>query len=65
MLEHSDGFLESIQTTAQLPRTLKLATLLSGFAAPIVVSAGTFIRLVGTLIGTAVQSDGYICFMIL
>ncbi|EEF29630.1 ATP binding protein, putative [Ricinus communis] len=51
------GLLEATLTPARLPRPLKLATLLMGLAVPIVISAGTFIRLAGTLIGIVVRFD--------
>ncbi|KAM7264307.1 hypothetical protein ACFE04_001990 [Oxalis oulophora] len=51
------GFLEATLTPARLPRPLKLATLLFGLAAPILISGGTFIRLAGTLIGMIVRLD--------
>lgn len=53
----TDGFLEATLTPARFPKPLKLATLLFGLFVPIVVSAGVFIRLVGTLIGMAVRFD--------
>ncbi|KAF2318521.1 hypothetical protein GH714_008562 [Hevea brasiliensis] len=42
---------------SRLPRPLKLATLLTGMAVPIIISAGTFIRLAATLIGIVVRFD--------
>lgn len=53
----SYGFLEATLTPARFPKPLKLATLFFGLSVPIVVSAGVFIRLVGTIIGMAVRFD--------
>ncbi|KAF5733748.1 endoplasmic reticulum metallopeptidase 1 isoform X2 [Tripterygium wilfordii] len=51
------GMLEATLTPVRLPRPLKLATLLIGLAIPILVSAGTFIQLTGTVIGIVVRFD--------
>ncbi|KAI4382731.1 hypothetical protein MLD38_008656 [Melastoma candidum] len=51
------GLLEATLTPARFPRPLKLATLLLGLGVPIVVSAGVFIRLAGTIVGMAVRFD--------
>ncbi|ONI23875.1 hypothetical protein PRUPE_2G213300 [Prunus persica] len=51
------GFLEATLTPARFPKPLKLATLLIGLAVPILISAGGFIRLAGTIIGTVVRLD--------
>ncbi|GLT68007.1 hypothetical protein SLA2020_402720 [Shorea laevis] len=51
------GLLEATLSPVRLPKPLKLATLLMGLAVPIVISAGIFIRLVGTIIGTLVRFD--------
>ncbi|XP_065871502.1 uncharacterized protein [Euphorbia lathyris] len=51
------GLLEATLTPARFPRPLKLATLLMGLAVPILISAGTFIRLTGTLIGIMVRFE--------
>ncbi|KAJ4846680.1 hypothetical protein Tsubulata_019727 [Turnera subulata] len=51
------GMLEATLTPARLPRPLKLATLLIGLALPIVISAGTFVRFAGTIIGMMVRFD--------
>ncbi|CAK7325464.1 unnamed protein product [Dovyalis caffra] len=51
------GLLEATLTPARLPRPLKLATLLMGLAVPVVISAGSFIRLTGTVIGIMVRFD--------
>ncbi|CAI0411825.1 unnamed protein product [Linum tenue] len=53
----SYGLLEATLTPARLPRPLKLATLLMGLAIPVLISAGTFIRLAGTVIGMVVRFD--------
>ncbi|XP_048135040.1 endoplasmic reticulum metallopeptidase 1 isoform X2 [Rhodamnia argentea] len=53
----SYGFLEATLTPGRFPKPLKLATLLFGLSVPIVVSAGVFIRLVGTIIGMVVRLD--------
>lgn len=59
MLSYPDGLLEATLTPARLPKPLKLATLLMGSAVPILISAGTFIRLAGMAIGSAVRFDRY------
>ncbi|PRQ58809.1 putative peptidase M28 [Rosa chinensis] len=51
------GFLEATLSPVRLPKPLKLATLLIGLAVPIVLSAGVFIRVAGTIIGTMVRFD--------
>ncbi|GAV73091.1 Peptidase_M28 domain-containing protein [Cephalotus follicularis] len=51
------GFLEATLTPTRLPRPLKLATLLMGLALPILISAGNFIRLTGSIIGMVVRFD--------
>ncbi|XP_054814266.1 uncharacterized protein LOC129314846 [Prosopis cineraria] len=51
------GFFEATLTPSRLPKPLKLATLLLGLAVPVLISAGTFIRLVGTVIGGMVRLD--------
>lgn len=57
MLWNPDGLLEATLSPARLPKPLKLATLLIGLAPPILISSGTFIRLVGTMIATWVRFD--------
>lgn len=54
-----DGLLEATLSPARLPKPLKLATLLMGLAVPILISAGIFIQLAGTVIGTMVRFDRY------
>lgn len=51
------GFLEATLSPVRLPRPLKIVTLLMGISLPILLSAGMFIRMAGTLIGTAVRFD--------
>ncbi|KAF3958654.1 hypothetical protein CMV_016457 [Castanea mollissima] len=51
------GLLEATLSPARLPKPLKLATLLMGLAVPILISAGIFIQLAGTVIGTMVRFD--------
>ncbi|XP_019434037.1 PREDICTED: endoplasmic reticulum metallopeptidase 1-like [Lupinus angustifolius] len=51
------GFFEATLTPARLPKPLKLVTLLIGLATPILLSAGTFIRLAATIIGGMVRLD--------
>ncbi|XP_028782122.1 endoplasmic reticulum metallopeptidase 1 [Neltuma alba] len=51
------GFFEATLTPARLPKPLKLATLLLGLAAPVLISAGTFIQLAGIVIGSMVRLD--------
>lgn len=53
----SYGFLEATLSPVRLPRPLKIVTLLMSLTVPILISAGTFIRLAGTIIGTAVRFD--------
>ncbi|KAL8159847.1 hypothetical protein V2J09_001384 [Rumex salicifolius] len=53
----SYGLLEATLSPARLPKSLKLATLLMGLAVPIVLSAGSVIRTIGVLIGSAVRLD--------
>ncbi|CAN1797941.1 Endoplasmic reticulum metallopeptidase 1 [Linum perenne] len=57
ILNFSDGLLEATLTPARMPRPLKLATLMIGLAAPVLVSAGVFIRMAGTVIGIVVRFD--------
>ncbi|KAL5733494.1 hypothetical protein ACOSQ2_033186 [Xanthoceras sorbifolium] len=51
------GLLEATLTPVRLPRPLKLATLLIGLAVPILISAGSFIRLIGIIIAIVVRFD--------
>ncbi|XP_050250124.1 uncharacterized protein LOC126697256 isoform X4 [Quercus robur] len=51
------GLLEATLSPARLPKPLKLATLLMGLAVPILISAGIFIQLAGTVIGNMVRFD--------
>lgn len=51
------GFLEATLSPVRLPRPLKIVTLLMGISLPILLSAGMFIRMAGTLIGTTVRFD--------
>ncbi|KAF5192188.1 endoplasmic reticulum metallopeptidase [Thalictrum thalictroides] len=51
------GFLEATLSPVRSPKPLKLVTLLLGLSVPVIMSAGIFIRLVGTLIGTIVRLD--------
>ncbi|KAL5569318.1 hypothetical protein UlMin_025893 [Ulmus minor] len=51
------GLLEATLSPVRLPRPLKLATLLMGLAVPILISAGVFIQLAGTLIASLVRFD--------
>ncbi|KAL6126468.1 hypothetical protein ACLB2K_074517 [Fragaria x ananassa] len=51
------GFLEATLSPVRLPRPLKLATLPIGLAIPVILSAGVFIRLAGTIIGGMVRFD--------
>ncbi|KAL0538573.1 hypothetical protein IC582_022721 [Cucumis melo] len=51
------GLLEATLTPARFPKPLKLATLLIGLTVPLLVSAGTIIRLASSLIGSAVRFD--------
>ena len=59
MVEYSDGLLEATLSPVRLPKPLKLATLIVGLAVPILISAGIFIRLAGTIIGTLNRFDRY------
>ncbi|KAK7279652.1 hypothetical protein RJT34_24708 [Clitoria ternatea] len=51
------GFFEATLTPARLPKPLKLVTLLIGLATPILISAGIFIRLAATIIGSMPRLD--------
>ncbi|KAK4750235.1 hypothetical protein SAY87_027684 [Trapa incisa] len=51
------GLLEATLTPTRFPRPLKLATLLLGLSVPVLISAGTFIRLAGTILGMVVRFD--------
>ncbi|XP_059457062.1 uncharacterized protein LOC132186951 isoform X1 [Corylus avellana] len=51
------GLLEATLSPVRLPKPLKLATLIMGLAVPILISAGIFIRLASTIIGTLVRFD--------
>ncbi|KAH0942309.1 hypothetical protein HID58_001946 [Brassica napus] len=53
----SYGLLEATLTPIRFPKPLKLATLAISLAVPILVSAGGFIRLAGTLIGMLIRFD--------
>jgi hypothetical protein len=59
MVEYPDGLLEATLSPVRLPKPLKLATLIMGLAVPILISAGIFIRLAGTIIGTLIRFDRY------
>jgi hypothetical protein len=59
MVDYPDGLLEATLSPVRLPKPLKLATLIMGLAVPILISAGIFIRLAGTIIGTLVRIDRY------
>ncbi|WZZ26480.1 hypothetical protein YC2023_009881 [Brassica napus] len=52
-----DGLLEATLTPIRFPKPLKLATLVISLAVPLLVSAGGFIRLAGTLIGMLIRFD--------
>lgn len=51
------GLFEATLTPTRFPKPLKLATLLLGLAMPILISAGIFIQLASTTIGSAVRLD--------
>ncbi|KAG5533206.1 hypothetical protein RHGRI_027425 [Rhododendron griersonianum] len=51
------GLLEATLSPARLPKPLKTITLLMGLSLPFLISAGMFIRLAGTIIGTVVRFD--------
>lgn len=51
------GLLEATLTPARFPKPLKLTTLVMGLIVPLLVSAGTIIRLASSLIGSAVRFD--------
>ncbi|XP_047313520.1 endoplasmic reticulum metallopeptidase 1 [Impatiens glandulifera] len=51
------GFLEATLAPARVPKPLKSLTLLMGLSFPFLISAGSFIRLVGTIIGITVRLD--------
>ncbi|KMS95274.1 hypothetical protein BVRB_009830 [Beta vulgaris subsp. vulgaris] len=53
----SYGLLEATLSPIRLPKPLKTATLLLALSVPLVVSAGSIIRIIGVLIGTAVRFD--------
>ncbi|OWM70192.1 hypothetical protein CDL15_Pgr026042 [Punica granatum] len=51
------GLLEATLTPVRFPRPLKLATLLFGLSVPVLISAGTFIRLAATVVAMLVRFD--------
>ncbi|OVA10130.1 Peptidase M28 [Macleaya cordata] len=51
------GFLEATLSPVRAPKPLKIVTLLLGLALPILMSAGIFIRLTGTLTGIIVRLE--------
>ncbi|KAF9594822.1 hypothetical protein IFM89_034805 [Coptis chinensis] len=51
------GFLEATLSPVRPPKPLKIVTLVLGMAVPIVLTAGIFIRLVGTVIGIVIRYD--------
>ncbi|KAF5947898.1 hypothetical protein HYC85_013855 [Camellia sinensis] len=51
------GLLEATLSPARLPKPLKTLTLLMGLSLPFLISAGTFIRMAGLIIGSAVRFD--------
>ncbi|KAM7504429.1 hypothetical protein LguiB_003333 [Lonicera macranthoides] len=51
------GLLEATLSPARLPKPLKTITLLMGLSTPFLISAGMFIRLAGTVIGTVVRLE--------
>ncbi|KAF7132164.1 hypothetical protein RHSIM_Rhsim09G0151500 [Rhododendron simsii] len=51
------GLLEATLSPARLPKPLKTITLLMGLSLPFLISAGMFIRLASTIIGTVVRFD--------
>lgn len=61
---YPDGLLEATLTPARFPKPLKLATLLIGLTVPLLVSAGTIIRLVSFIIGSAVRFERYAIYVI-
>ncbi|XP_042487865.1 endoplasmic reticulum metallopeptidase 1 isoform X2 [Macadamia integrifolia] len=51
------GFLEATLSPVRSPKPLKIVTLLLGITVPIIITAGIFIRLVGTITGIMVLFD--------
>ncbi|MED6198790.1 hypothetical protein PIB30_069872 [Stylosanthes scabra] len=51
------GFFEATLTPSRLPKPLKLVTLLIGLAIPFLFSAGNFIRLAATVVGSMVRLE--------
>ncbi|KAG9445596.1 hypothetical protein H6P81_011724 [Aristolochia fimbriata] len=51
------GLMEATLSPARLPKKLKIVTLVFGLAVPVLVSAGIFIRLMGTITGTFVRFE--------
>lgn len=51
------GLLEATLSPARVPKALKTITLLLGLFVPFLISGGMFIRLAGTVVGTAVRFD--------
>lgn len=56
-VKYLDGFLEATLSPMRSPKPLKIVTLLLGLGVPIVLSAGIFIRLVGTVVGIITRFD--------
>ncbi|KAF8402754.1 hypothetical protein HHK36_010844 [Tetracentron sinense] len=51
------GLLEATLSPVRSPKPLKIVTLLLGLTLPVLISAGIFIRLAGTIIGIVVRFD--------
>ncbi|CAN6462201.1 unnamed protein product [Victoria cruziana] len=51
------GLIEATLSPRRLPKQLKVVTLVLGMTFPVLISAGSVIRLLGTLIGVMVRSD--------
>ncbi|XP_077250715.1 uncharacterized protein LOC143890059 [Tasmannia lanceolata] len=51
------GLIEATLSPVRLPKPLKIVTLVMGMAVPVLISAGIFIRLAGTIPGMLVRYD--------
>ncbi|KAF3776818.1 hypothetical protein EJ110_NYTH46961 [Nymphaea thermarum] len=54
-----DGLIEATLSSMRLPKQLKVVTLVLGMVLPVLISAGSVIRLLGTLIAIMVRFDRY------
>ncbi|KAL5990640.1 hypothetical protein ACLOJK_011543 [Asimina triloba] len=56
-VDPSDGLIEATLTPMRSPKPLRIVTLILGLSVPVLISAGAFIRMMGTMIGLVVRLD--------